>query len=337
MARYRDPGRGGSASREVGDALHLAQRPQAEGSDSVVGSRIVRLSDVVAAAASATGPVGPDAVAVLAAESQSAVARRSRAVTGRDGPRIVARHPSPSATSQGDAVVCDGCDVRTSGAVRAESPQSGFIATSAARGSAQYGPASNTGDDPAIVPAYESSAPSSTESDEFAPYEGLFSSSVEDGREQRKRPAKPPLTTLQRAIGLLTRREHSRKELARKLLTRGMDPGEVDAAVVKLAEAGWQDDDRFAAGLVRFRASRGYGPLHIRAELATHDLHPVIRDKAFDAFEDDWLELARDLVHRRFAQIEEPRLRDRKALELLLRRGFPSDIARTALAVFQAD
>ncbi|HCV96379.1 MAG TPA: recombination regulator RecX, partial [Stenotrophomonas sp.] len=79
-------------------------------------------------------------------------------------------------------------------------------------------------------------------------------------------------TPVQRALGLLVRREHSRKELTRKLQARGIETEAAVAAVATLSEAGWQDDTRFAENLVRIRANTGYGPIHIRAELGTHGL-----------------------------------------------------------------
>lgn len=146
----------------------------------------------------------------------------------------------------------------------------------------------------------------------------------------RKRRERPPATAMQRALGLLTRREHSRKELTRKLVSRGVDAAEVEAAVDKLAGAGWQDERRFAENLVRARAAAGYGPLHIRAELATHDLPADVRDAAFEAFDGDWSAIAVDLVRRRFSRIEDVRLRERKAADFLVRRGFPGDVVRSA-------
>ena len=44
-------------------------------------------------------------------------------------------------------------------------------------------------------------------------------------------------TPTQRALGLLVRREHSRKELTRKLAARGVDPDAAMAAVDKLHAA----------------------------------------------------------------------------------------------------
>ncbi|WP_235893576.1 regulatory protein RecX [Cognatilysobacter lacus] len=156
------------------------------------------------------------------------------------------------------------------------------------------------------------------------------------GQPRKARRGRPPATALQRAIGLLTRREHSRKELTRKLVSRGVDAAEVEAAVDKLTGAGWQDDRRFAESLVRSRVANGYGPLHIRAELGTHDLAPAIRECVMEEFDGDWAQIARDLVARRFERLEDARERERRASEYLIRRGFPGDVARAAVR-FQPD
>lgn len=150
----------------------------------------------------------------------------------------------------------------------------------------------------------------------------------DDARPRRKRPQP---TATQRALGLLTRREHSRRELTRKLTMRGVDPGEVEAAVERLAGAGWQDDARFAESLVRGRAASGHGPRHVRAELGTHGLDGEAIAAAMGAFEGDWTEIARDLVRRRFGDTG-PRdpVQRRKAAELLMRRGFDGDCIRAA-------
>ncbi|MFN4160630.1 recombination regulator RecX [Stenotrophomonas sp.] len=138
-------------------------------------------------------------------------------------------------------------------------------------------------------------------------------------------------TPVQRALALLVRREHSRKELTRKLQARGIENDAAVAAVDKLSEAGWQDDTRFAENLVRIRANTGYGPIHIRAELGTHGLDSDQIAAAMDTFEGDWNENARDLVCRRFGEAGPQELAQRrKAADLLARRGFPGDSIRLA-------
>lgn len=135
---------------------------------------------------------------------------------------------------------------------------------------------------------------------------------------------------MQRALGFLVRREHSRKELTRKLTSRGLDATEAAAAVERLAGQGWQDDARFAESLVRSRAGNGYGPIRIQAELATHGLDREAIAQAMESHEGDWALIARDLIRRRFGEAtEDPAVR-RKAADFLLRRGFDSETVRAA-------
>ena len=148
----------------------------------------------------------------------------------------------------------------------------------------------------------------------------------------RKRRRRPEPSPTQRALGLLTRREHSRLELTRKLAIRGVDAADVQAVVDKLAAAGWQDDRRFSESLVRSRASGGYGPAYIRAELGTHALPSEAIAAALDTYEGDWAENAWALVSRRFPEARAgDRDARRKALDFLLRRGFAMEHARAAI------
>ena len=146
-------------------------------------------------------------------------------------------------------------------------------------------------------------------------------------RRGRRGPARqrPEPTPTQRALSLLTRREHSRLELTRKLAARGVDPEAAQAAVDKLGAAGWQDEARFAESLERSRAAAGYGPVRIRAELGTHRLPDEVVVAAMDGFDGDWRENARDLVRRRLGEgVQDDPARRRKAADLLYRRGFGS-------------
>ena len=140
------------------------------------------------------------------------------------------------------------------------------------------------------------------------------------------------LSATQRALGLLTRREHSRKELTRKLTSRGMDAAEVEVAVANLTRDGWQNDARFAESLVRARVSGGYGPMRIRLELATHGLDREAIAAALDSFHGDWAEIASDLVRRRYGPVAALNLaQQRKAADFLARRGFDSASIRSAI------
>lgn len=152
-----------------------------------------------------------------------------------------------------------------------------------------------------------------------------------DGERPARRRRTPEQTPLQRALGLLTRREHSRRELTRKLSARGVDAAEVRSAVERLAGEGWQSDTRFAEALVRSRAGGGYGPLRIRAELALHGLDREAIAAAMATFEGDWTETACDLVRRRFGPVGPgDAARCRKVADFLVRRGFDAASVRAA-------
>jgi regulatory protein len=132
----------------------------------------------------------------------------------------------------------------------------------------------------------------------------------------------------QRALALLVRREHSRKELGRKLKAKGIEREEADVALDKLNTQDFQNDARFAETLARSRAASGYGPLRIRAELGTHGLSRDEMEAAVDAGKTDWFESARVLVDRKYGNkdLSDPDIR-RKAADFLLRRGFDQKIA----------
>jgi len=147
----------------------------------------------------------------------------------------------------------------------------------------------------------------------------------------RKKDATEP-TAYQRALGLLVRREHSRKELGRKLSAKGVEREDADLALDKLNKQDFQNDARFAAALARNRASSGYGPSRIRAELATHALSRDDVAEALQACDRDWDASARDIIARRYANknLGDPALR-RKAVDFLLRRGFEQKSAFAAV------
>lgn len=152
-------------------------------------------------------------------------------------------------------------------------------------------------------------------------------------RSERPRP-----DAYQKALELLVRREHSRRDLKRKLGLRGADPEEAEAAIEKLAGLGYQDDLRFATAFARDRAHSGYGPVRIRQELAGHGLPQDQVQQALEACETDWPASAQALVDKRFRPeaLEDPGKR-RKAIDFLLRRGFDQASAYAAVRARAAD
>lgn len=149
----------------------------------------------------------------------------------------------------------------------------------------------------------------------------------------------PPATdAFRKAIGLQARREHSRKELGRKLQARGLDPAEAGAALDRLADEGWQSDARFADMLVRTRIGAGYGPLHIRAELGIHGLSAETIAAVLAENTPDWPGIARDALRRRYAgRPAADRAEALKRAHYLQRRGFDLATIREATTLEDED
>ncbi|HET6806824.1 MAG TPA: regulatory protein RecX [Frateuria sp.] len=144
-------------------------------------------------------------------------------------------------------------------------------------------------------------------------------------------PDKPRRSAYDKALGLLARREHSRRELKTKLRQGGYEGGETEAAIERLGEQRYQDDERFAQVLVRSRASQGYGPQRIRAELKTHAVPDARIRELLDEAEVDWEASAIDQLRRRYGGkgAVDHAERARRA-QFLLRRGFAAATVRRA-------
>jgi regulatory protein len=140
---------------------------------------------------------------------------------------------------------------------------------------------------------------------------------------------KPKPSAYNKALGLLSRREHSRRELRQKLDRNGYAGDEAAAALDRLGEQHYQDDDRFAEVLIRNRSAQGYGPMRLRAELKTHGLPDARIRSLLDAAEIDWADSAAIQLRRRYgsAGTSDPAERARRA-QFLLRRGFPAATVR---------
>lgn len=143
----------------------------------------------------------------------------------------------------------------------------------------------------------------------------------------------------EQAIRLLARREHSARELAFKLVRRGVPEALAEAVIDGLTQEGLQSDARYAESWVRHRVEQGYGPLRIRAELRERGVPDHLAGPALAEAETeiDWAEQARQAWARRFggapADLRE-RARQQRYLE---RRGFAAGHIRQVMAAAQPD
>jgi regulatory protein len=149
-----------------------------------------------------------------------------------------------------------------------------------------------------------------------------------------KSPAAPP-SAYGSALGMLARRERSRRELRRRLDHKGFDGDEAEAALDRLADQHYQDDDRFAGMLARSRAGQGYGPARIRMELKTHGLDDAAVRLCLEELDMDWHASAAAQLRKRYGGKAPADHAERvKRAQFLLRRGFS---AATVRSVTHAD
>lgn len=134
-----------------------------------------------------------------------------------------------------------------------------------------------------------------------------------------------------RAVALLARREHSARELKRKLAAKGVSPEEAEAAVAHATAAGYQSDARYAEMLVRSRIAQGYGPLRVEAELRVAGVPADAIQAAMDQAGADWAALAAELHARRFRGAPASSAERAKRYRFLQGRGFDSGQISAAL------
>jgi regulatory protein len=137
-------------------------------------------------------------------------------------------------------------------------------------------------------------------------------------------------TAWDRGLGLLARREYSRRELRARLERAGHDEAETTEALSGLRRGGYQSDRRFGEMILRARVAQGYGPSRIRAELRSHGLgDPLIRE-LIGASGTDWRASAAAQLRKRYGREPATDHAGRgKRAAFLLRRGFPAATVRS--------
>jgi regulatory protein len=148
---------------------------------------------------------------------------------------------------------------------------------------------------------------------------------------RRQSPSKDPGDPKARAVKLLARREHSARELKRKLEARGIGEAQASEAVAELNREGWQSDERYAEMLVRSRISHGFGPVRIAAELKMAGVPSEQARAALEQTETDWRTLAAEAQAKHFAGLPKTSAERARQYRYLQGRGFDSSQISAAL------
>lgn len=129
------------------------------------------------------------------------------------------------------------------------------------------------------------------------------------------------------ALELLARREHGRRELARKLAARGFQGrAVVDAVLAALEAEGLLSDRRFTEQFVLSRVERGAGPLKIHAELRERGVEETLIARSIEALADEWQRLMRTVREKKFGRAIPADYRERcRQMRFLQQRGFSAE------------
>jgi regulatory protein len=134
------------------------------------------------------------------------------------------------------------------------------------------------------------------------------------------------------AVRILGRREHSQKELTRKLKQREFSEEVVEQTLGWLSEHDLLNEQRFASEYARMRAGRGYGPQRILQELRERGIAEQEAREALDALELDWWVAAAEVRRRKFGVALPDELAEiAKQQRFLQYRGFSAEQARAAV------
>ena len=130
-----------------------------------------------------------------------------------------------------------------------------------------------------------------------------------------------------KALDLVSRREHSRHELMQKLDKRYPETSPIIEEVLNKLEGNKiLDDERFAEMYLNSRARKGFGPKKIEMELYSKKVYSFFISNAVEAYE-SWLENAQRELKKKFKDQKPTDYQSKmKQKQFLFTRGFSSPI-----------
>lgn len=132
------------------------------------------------------------------------------------------------------------------------------------------------------------------------------------------------------AANMVGSRALSKKELTDRLLRKGTEEAEAQAAADWLEDLGAVNDGEYAAALVRHYVSRGYGPARVREELRRRGVGRELWDAALEELPDP-AEVLDGLIRKKQRAALSDRRELKRLSDSLLRRGFSWGDVKAAL------
>ena len=134
-------------------------------------------------------------------------------------------------------------------------------------------------------------------------------------------------TLRERALKMLSRREHTRAELVRKLAPHVSSEDELEPLLDELTRGNLLSEARYAESRAR-QLSRKFGAARIAQELRAKGLSKEAAAAATDAARASELERAREVWRRKFRSPPGTREERAKQIRFLQSRGFSFDAIR---------
>ncbi len=134
------------------------------------------------------------------------------------------------------------------------------------------------------------------------------------------------------AMDLLSRREHSLRELRQKLTRRFGDEDLIEHELQRLVDENLQSDKRFAESFLRQRISRGHGPVRIRQEMRQRGMSDSQIDAALQEEDPNWYDLAQETYRRKYGELSPEDIREKaKRSRFMQYRGFGLEYFRECI------
>ena len=142
-----------------------------------------------------------------------------------------------------------------------------------------------------------------------------------------------------KAMDYLSRREHSRYELYKKISTHNFDKDLINQELDLLIRDGLLSDERFVEAFIHSRKKNGKGPLKILAELHQRGADESLINKYIEEIENsEWLDSAKQVAEKKLGNNQQLDYDNQlKMMKFLNNRGFTIDQVKLTIKKLKKD
>ena len=141
------------------------------------------------------------------------------------------------------------------------------------------------------------------------------------------------------AMDFLSRREHSRYELYKKISTHNFNKDLINQELDLLIRDGLLSDERFVEAFIHSRKKNGKGPLKISAELQQRGADESLINKYIEEIENsEWLDSAKQVAEKKLGNNQQLDYDNQlKMMKFLNNRGFTIDQVKLTIKKLKKD